>query len=79
MDVSQKVCRICFSNESKEDLANWCKCSGTIGLMHKSCLEKWISQSDCDKCEICKHIYDFTTELVKPSFKEVTDILKYNI
>ena len=77
MDASLKseiVCRICYSNESKENLANWCNCSGTIALMHKSCLERWISQSFLGKCEICNYQYDFSIEIMKPTFKQVTDI-----
>ena len=71
---SQIVCRICYSNEDKEDLANWCNCSGKIGLMHKSCLERWISRSFWCKCEICNYQYDFKFEIMKPTFKQVTEI-----
>lgn len=62
-------CRICYSNESKEHLTNWCNCSGTMGLMHKSCLERWLSQSNSNNCEICK--YEFKVEKVPRSFKQV--------
>lgn len=75
---SQLLCRICYSNENKEELSNWCNCSGTIALMHKSCLERWIFYSvigsNWGKCEICNHKYDFSLEIVKPTFKQVTDI-----
>ena len=70
---SQIVCRICYSNESKENLANWCYCSGSIGLMHKSCLERWLLESKSNKCEICKFEYDIRLEIVKPTFIQVTD------
>lgn len=71
-DSLSNVCRICYSNENKTTLANWCKCSGTIGLIHKSCLHRWLSQSNRKKCEICK--YDFRFEIENPTFKQVIDI-----
>lgn len=70
-------CRICYSNESKEHLTNWCNCSGTMGLMHKSCLERWLSQSNSNNCEICK--YEFKVEKVPRSFKQVYNRLKLAI
>ena len=77
MDVSLKtqiVCRICYSNESKETLANWCNCSGTMGLMHKSCLERWLLVSNSKKCEICNYQFDIRFEIVKPTFKQVINL-----
>lgn len=30
---------------------------GSLGLIHRSCVEKWLSQSNSDQCEICKFRY----------------------
>ena len=68
---SDKVCRICLSNESEENLTSWCNCSGTMGLMHKSCLERWLLESNSNECEICKFNYEFKFEKVIPTFKQV--------
>ncbi|KRZ58986.1 E3 ubiquitin-protein ligase MARCH2, partial [Trichinella nativa] len=59
------VCRICHGSELSsptkgEPLLSLCKCRGTMGLFHPSCLETWLSISNTDKCEICH--YQFATE-----------------
>ena len=38
----EKICRICYDSDSKEDLYCPCKCSGSIKWVHNSCLNKWI-------------------------------------
>jgi len=59
------LCRIChggefsgpFSNKNAEPLISPCHCRGTMGLYHRSCLEKWLSSSNTEICEICKFQY----------------------
>ncbi|KOC65842.1 E3 ubiquitin-protein ligase MARCH3 [Habropoda laboriosa] len=51
------LCRICHEDEGKEELIDPCECSGTLGLIHTSCLEKWLSTSNTDRCEICKYSF----------------------
>ncbi|XP_033345685.1 E3 ubiquitin-protein ligase MARCH3-like [Bombus vosnesenskii] len=51
--AGSNCCRICHEDESSEELIDPCKCSGTLGLIHASCLEKWLSMSNTDRCEIC--------------------------
>ncbi|KAJ9601475.1 hypothetical protein L9F63_000358, partial [Diploptera punctata] len=53
------VCRICHEDDSNENLISPCECIGTLGLVHRSCLEKWLSASNTTECEICK--YQFNT------------------
>ncbi|XP_075214635.1 E3 ubiquitin-protein ligase MARCHF3-like isoform X2 [Lycorma delicatula] len=49
------VCRICHEgNNNEEELASPCDCTGTMKYVHISCLEKWLSTSSSDTCEICK-------------------------
>ncbi|CAI5437975.1 unnamed protein product [Caenorhabditis angaria] len=65
MDTSlgAAVCRICMCGETSipyngkqagEPLISPCKCSGTMGLYHRSCLEHWLTVTNTSKCEICK-------------------------
>jgi len=57
---SRNYCRICHDEDPKNELISPCKCSGTVGLIHKSCLEKWLSASNDDKCEICGFKFSVT-------------------
>ncbi|XP_012262748.2 E3 ubiquitin-protein ligase MARCHF3-like [Athalia rosae] len=54
---SSIYCRICHEDESLEELVDPCKCAGSVGLVHTSCLEKWLSTSNSDRCEICKWVF----------------------
>ncbi|KAG7210683.1 hypothetical protein KM043_012187 [Ampulex compressa] len=47
-------CRICHEDENAEELVDPCECAGTLGLIHATCLEKWLSTSNTDHCEICQ-------------------------
>ena len=51
---SKTFCRICHEDDSFDALISPCKCSGTSGMIHKWCLEKWLSSSNHDSCEICR-------------------------
>lgn len=57
---SSAACRICYEDGTVEELIEPCECSGTLGLIHTSCLEKWLSTWNTDRCEICK--YSFSVE-----------------
>ncbi|XP_039292063.1 E3 ubiquitin-protein ligase MARCHF8 isoform X2 [Nilaparvata lugens] len=49
-------CRIC--QEAKSDtLISPCKCRGTQGLIHISCLEHWLQVSGLSACEVCSTPY----------------------
>lgn len=52
------LCRICYNGDGKEPLLQPCNCSGTMGLIHRSCLEKWLSQCNKNQCEICGFDYN---------------------
>jgi len=53
------LCRICYTADtSKEPLLQPCNCSGTMGVMHKTCLEKWLAQCNKNNCEICNFEFD---------------------
>ena len=48
-------CRICHEGDTEDDkLISPCSCSGSMGLIHRTCIEKWLSTVNQDTCEICK-------------------------
>ncbi|XP_054666612.1 E3 ubiquitin-protein ligase MARCHF3 isoform X2 [Grus americana] len=48
------MCRICHEGSSQEDLLSPCECTGTLGTIHRSCLEHWLSSSNTSYCELCQ-------------------------
>ena len=65
------LCRICYSSENgKEQLLQPCNCSGTMGLLHRTCLERWLSQSNSTRCEICN--FEFDIKKIPRSFSQVS-------
>ncbi|KAL1486637.1 hypothetical protein MTO96_046863, partial [Rhipicephalus appendiculatus] len=52
---SGPMCRICHEGDQTESLMSLCKCSGTMGLLHVSCLEHWLNVQNVDYCELCHH------------------------
>ena len=58
---SVNFCRICHEGESGgERLISPCRCSGSVGLIHRSCIEKWLTIVNNDVCELCKQKYSVT-------------------
>ena len=53
-----QVCRICYSTGDLQSLITPCDCSGTMGILHQQCLERWLEISNTSKCEICQHEYE---------------------
>ncbi|MBN3318388.1 MARH3 ligase, partial [Atractosteus spatula] len=47
------MCRICHEGNGQEDLLSPCECTGTLGTIHRSCLEHWLSASNTSFCELC--------------------------
>jgi len=57
---SSPFCRICHDLSKSESLISPCRCSGSCGLIHKTCLERWLSASAAtnpSSCEICGHAF----------------------
>ncbi|XP_023930379.1 E3 ubiquitin-protein ligase MARCH2-like isoform X2 [Lingula anatina] len=54
---SLTICRICHEGDKVEQLISPCKCSGTMGLLHRSCIEQWLGSSNSNRCEICDFEY----------------------
>lgn len=66
------ICRICHEGGGGggEGLLSPCYCTGTLGAVHKSCLEKWLSSSNTSYCELCHT--EFSVERRPRPLTEVT-------
>ncbi|XP_061833849.1 E3 ubiquitin-protein ligase MARCHF2-like [Nerophis lumbriciformis] len=62
------MCRICHDGGCGENLLSPCGCTGTLGTVHKSCLEQWLSSSNTSYCELCNTKFSIERQL--RSFKE---------
>ncbi|XP_015792255.1 E3 ubiquitin-protein ligase MARCH2 [Tetranychus urticae] len=49
----ENICRICQRGTPQKGLIEPCNCNGSIGGVHKSCLERWLTISRRSKCELC--------------------------
>ncbi|KAK4472616.1 hypothetical protein MN116_003852 [Schistosoma mekongi] len=56
--VDEIYCRICLGSTDFEDLISPCHCTGTIGIVHLRCLEKWLNLSRLRTCEICGYKFE---------------------
>ncbi len=66
---SSTICRICQDTKSStEQLISPCKCAGSMGFFHVTCLEKWLGHSQSNKCEVCK--FEYKTVRISKPFKE---------
>jgi len=55
---SAVFCRICHEGDNGgERLISPCRCSGSVGLVHRTCIEKWLTLVNIDTCELCKEKY----------------------
>merc|ERR1719376_1674989 len=58
MNSSVVFCRICHEGESGgERLICPCRCCGSVGLVHRTCIEKRLTVVNIDSCELCKQKY----------------------
>ncbi|VDP67418.1 unnamed protein product [Echinostoma caproni] len=54
-------CRICLEEGDPERvLLSPCRCKGTVGLVHRHCLQRWILESGKPSCELCGYAYIMT-------------------
>lgn len=51
--VGSRECRICQSNSTTDMIQSPCLCKGSMGNVHKHCLEKWLHISSTNSCELC--------------------------
>ncbi|CAN7990957.1 unnamed protein product [Ixodes hexagonus] len=65
---SGPICRICHEGDLAGPLSSYCTCSGTMGLTHAPCLERWLTTRNSDICELCQK--RFPTVQTKRPLKE---------
>ncbi|KAK8771780.1 hypothetical protein V5799_024975 [Amblyomma americanum] len=53
-----RTCRMSFRGSHVGSLLSPCNCRGTIGLVHKECLEEWLSRRNTDECSICSYQFE---------------------
>ncbi|KAF5301200.1 hypothetical protein FQR65_LT08935 [Abscondita terminalis] len=51
------VCRICYDGDKDEAIITPCRCKGTVAFVHRTCLEKWLAESNSTSCELCHYVY----------------------
>ncbi|KAL1007505.1 hypothetical protein UPYG_G00087680 [Umbra pygmaea] len=56
-DSEEPFCRICHEGGSVGELLSPCECSGTLAMVHRACLEHWLTASHSSCCELCHHQY----------------------
>ena len=73
MDADDEiVCRICRCESTPESpLRQPCRCTGSVGLIHASCLESWLSQSNRVACELCAYKYRWRVGLLPDAPKRL--------
>mgnify|MGYP001237510097 CR=1 FL=1 len=69
--TSAVKCKICI--DEGDLIQSPCKCTGSVGLVHATCLETWLSSSNTRECELCKH--DIDVYLRNRTFSEVCNKL----
>ena len=65
------MCRICQEGDDQEVLVSPCYCAGSLGLLHVSCLQKWLGASNKTNCEICS--FEFMIERKPMPISHVSD------
>ena len=90
--IDEQVCRICLGEEEDPDsdpLFSPCKCTGSMGLIHLSCLKQWLQGKKIQRlgevvstyfwknleCELCKTRFPIEIELKN---KQKVVILDYD-
>lgn len=64
IEIKERVCRICLSDEDVNNFRYPCKCIGSVGIIHEKCLVNWF-RFNPDKprqCELCKEEYKISFE-----------------
>lgn len=65
-DSTERECRVCRCGEEPgQPLYTPCMCSGSIGLVHQTCLEAWLEHSKKDTCELCLTKYQFEPQYME--------------
>ncbi|XP_063907397.1 E3 ubiquitin-protein ligase MARCHF2-like [Zophobas morio] len=57
LSIISVLCRICYDNDKDEALIAPCHCKGTVAFVHRSCLERWLAESNTTMCELCHVVF----------------------
>jgi hypothetical protein len=69
------TCWICMGDNNDEPLTrDYCRCSGTMGHVHRSCLEQYVVSANLQACRTCHRPYSWATVSTPdtPLFPETT-------
>ncbi|RXN13960.1 E3 ubiquitin- ligase MARCH3-like protein [Labeo rohita] len=65
LNSEEPFCRICHEGSGAGDLLSPCECAGSLAMVHRVCLERWLTASGTSCCELCH--FEFALErLPKP-------------
>ncbi|KAG7481905.1 hypothetical protein JOB18_007718 [Solea senegalensis] len=53
--AEEPFCRICHEDGASGELLSPCDCSGSLAMVHRACLEQWLTTSNSGHCELCHH------------------------
>ncbi|XP_073972055.1 uncharacterized protein isoform X2 [Rhodnius prolixus] len=69
---SHQFCRICHEVGSDDSFISPCRCKGSLSLVHKWCLERWLAESDTNHCELCGFVFNVSR---KPKYNIIWSLL----
>ena len=73
----EATCRICYEESHTDNpVLSLCGCKGTIGLIHKRCLSKWIHISKHQQCELCTELFQIDAFQFEPMYQPNPYLLK---
>ena len=62
LSCDEATCRICQDGDFYEKLVSPCRCSGTVGFVHVSCLNTWLQVTSRTNCELCGYPFPVTKQ-----------------
>ncbi|TRY92703.1 hypothetical protein DNTS_032933 [Danionella cerebrum] len=66
--AEEPFCRICHEGGAAGDLLSPCQCAGSLAMVHRVCLEQWLSASGTTCCELCH--FEYALERLPKPFTE---------
>ncbi|XP_028811877.1 E3 ubiquitin-protein ligase MARCH3 [Denticeps clupeoides] len=64
----EPFCRICHDGSGAGDLLSPCECAGSLAMVHRGCLEHWLTASNTSRCELCR--FEFALDRVPKPLTE---------
>lgn len=71
LNSEEPFCRICHEGSSAGDLLSPCECAGSLAMVHRVCLEHWLTASSTSHCELCH--FEFSLERLPKPLTEVQE------